>query len=69
MAKGPERMTNSISSKEELEKAFATIEQTQLRVDTIICSDCECTLNLKEKDSIPCEHLKKMFKDWADGNV
>jgi hypothetical protein len=48
-------------TQDELVAAFASIEKHDLKVATIICSVCGCTLS-KDSDDKPCEHLKEMVE-------
>lgn len=54
------------SSKEEVAKAFESIEKSSLTVNGIVCSECECVVNINDESSKPCDHLVEMFKDWKE---
>ena len=51
---------------EDVKKAFEEIEKSDLKVDTIVCSECGCVLSTQLKDSKPCEHLIKMVQEWNE---
>jgi len=44
----------------EIIQAFTTIEKSNLKINTIVCSICGCVVNFKNKDPI-CSHLKNQF--------
>ena len=55
----------STPSPEELQKAFESIQRHDLVINTIICAKCGCIFKINNV-SEPCEHIIKMFEDWAD---
>jgi hypothetical protein len=53
----------------DLVEAFAAIEKHVLKPTTIICTVCGNVFSVNDKDTSPCEHLKKLAeecKDWIE---
>jgi hypothetical protein len=59
-------MNQIVYNTETLANAFASIEKSDLKIETIICSTCDCVFKIEDKTSKACEHLIEMFSEWNE---
>ena len=62
-------MNENIPTPEEFAGAFEEINKNfpAMKINTVVCSYCNCSFTIDDENSKPCEHLVQMFQEWKNG--